>query len=68
MPTGCDFQKIHIIEILQEMLLIEVLGFPNGFDEEVGIYEISLMGMVCWLLQLRFSLVHSVPILDLDLG
>ena len=40
MPTGCDFQKIHIIEILQEMLLIEVLGFPNGFDEEVGIYEI----------------------------
>ena len=40
MPTGYDCQKIHIIEILQEMLLIEVLGFPNGFDEEVGIYEI----------------------------
>ena len=40
MSTGYDCQKIHIIEILQEMLLIEVLGFPNGFDEEVGIYEI----------------------------
>ena len=38
--TATAFQKIHIIEILQEMLLIELLVFPNGFDEEVGVYEI----------------------------